>query len=220
MLLVSAGDDSSRVLPVNYLAHLVLAERNQAGFLGSLLGDFVKGRLDDSYPADIQRGIRLHRKIDAFTDAHAATKGSRRRFSPGVRRFSGIVVDICYDHFLSRHWARYEAVELERFAQTVYAALTEYDGTLPPRLTTVLPRMVAENWLSAYATLTGIGRAVDGVAARVRSGERMRGAVQEVEANYAELEQDFLDFFPEVIRFSQALRSGSKAMERAPMQPG
>ena len=220
MLLVSAGDDSSRVLPVNYLAHLVLAERNQAGFLGSLLGDFVKGRLDDSYPADIQCGIRLHRKIDSFTDAHAATKGSRRRFSPGVRRFSGIVVDICYDHFLSRHWARYEAVGLERFAQTVYAALSEYDGTLPPRLATVLPRMVAEDWLSAYATLKGIGRAVDGVAARVRSGERMRGAVQEVEANYAELEQDFLDFFPEVIRFSQALRSGPNAMERGPMQPG
>lgn len=191
---------------MNYLAHLVLTDRTQDGFVGGLLGDFVKGRLDSEYPFDVERGIWLHRKIDVFTDAHDSTKMSRRRFSPSRRRFSGIVVDICYDHFLARHWRRYEEVEFAQFIQSVYASLTTYSGVLPARLSSILPRLVAEDWLSAYATLDGVDRALDGVANRLTAGERMRGAIEEVQDNYTHLEQDFMSFFPDVVRFSKRLR--------------
>lgn len=174
--------------------------------MGGLMGDFVKGRLHRKYPLDVERGIWLHRKIDAFTDAHESTKSSRQRFSPRRRRFSGIVVDICYDHFLARHWRRYEEVELAEFIQSVYASLSTYVGVLPARLSMILPRLVAEDWLSAYATLDGVDRALNGVANRLTAGDRMRGAIDEVQDNYAYLENDFMTFFPDVARFSKRLR--------------
>lgn len=194
---------------MNYLAHLFLTDRTEAGVIGGLLGDFVKGRLDDSYSIDVRRGIWLHRKIDTFTDAHELIRTSRRRFSPSRRRFAGIIVDVCYDHFLSRHWRCYEEVELTQFIEAVYACISGYSGVLPQRLARILPRLVAEDWLSAYATLQGVGRALDGVASRLSAGERMRGAIEEVEKNYAHLEQDFVSFFPDVVRFSKHLRETS-----------
>ena len=49
---------------MNYLAHLYLAEQSREGLLGSLLGDFVKGRLDDRFPETVRRGTALHRTLE------------------------------------------------------------------------------------------------------------------------------------------------------------
>ena len=64
---------------MNYLAHLYLAEQTSEGLLGSLLGDFVKGRLESRFPEAVRRGIVLHRAIDTFTDAHPLHLESRNR---------------------------------------------------------------------------------------------------------------------------------------------
>ena len=77
---------------MNYLAHLYLAEQSSEGLLGSLLGDFVKGRLDDRYPETVRRGIALHRAIDSFTDAHPLHRESRNRIGGERRRYAGIII--------------------------------------------------------------------------------------------------------------------------------
>ena len=53
---------------MNYLAHFHLAGDDPAMIGGALLGDFVKGSLGGEYHRDLERGIRLHRRIDAFSD--------------------------------------------------------------------------------------------------------------------------------------------------------
>jgi acyl carrier protein phosphodiesterase len=63
---------------MNYLAHLYLAQDSAELMIGSILGDFVKGRLKDRYPNEIQHGIALHRKIDSYTDSHVVTQASRQ----------------------------------------------------------------------------------------------------------------------------------------------
>jgi len=101
---------------MNFLAHLYLADPQPLGLLGSLMGDFVKGPLGGRYPEPITRGIMLHRRIDTFTDAHAVVRASRTRISPGRRRFAGIMIDVFYDHFLARDWARYCPEQLKASA--------------------------------------------------------------------------------------------------------
>lgn len=108
---------------MNYLAHLYLAERSVEGLLGSLLGDFVKGPLDDKYPEAIRRGIVLHRSIDSFTDAHPLHLESRNRIGRARRRYAGIIVDVTYDHFLCRYWSDYSDETLESFVARVYEIL-------------------------------------------------------------------------------------------------
>ena len=119
---------------MNYLAHLYLAEQSSEGLLGGLLGDFVKGRLDDRYTDTVRRGIALHRAIDSYTDAHPLHLESRNRIGRQRRRYAGIIIDVCYDHFLSRCWADYSSESLGCFTERVYDVLRQHQESLPDRL--------------------------------------------------------------------------------------
>ena len=183
---------------MNYLAHFYLAEQSSEGLLGSLLGDFVKGRLDDRFPQTVRRGIALHRAIDSFTDAHPLHLESRNRIGGERRRYAGIIIDVCYDHFLCRHWAEYSSESLDRFAARVYDILREHQDALPDRLRRMVPHMIANDWLGSYAELVNVGRALDGIAERIVRSNPLAGAVIEIEANYRELDGDFQRFFPQL----------------------
>ena len=97
---------------MNYLAHLYLSDPSEDAWLGSLLGDFVKGPLDDRYSEEVTRAIVLHRKIDSYTDAHPVVLNSKSRVSTQRRRYAGIMVDMFYDHFLAKHWREFHAEPL------------------------------------------------------------------------------------------------------------
>ncbi len=183
---------------MNYLAHLYLAEQSREGLLGSLLGDFVKGRLDDRFPETVRRGIALHRAIDSFTDAHPLHLASRNRIGRRRRRYAGIIVDVCYDHFLCRHWTDYSNESLAGFAARVYDILGEHRDDLPGRLRRIAPHMIADDWLGSYSDLANVGRALDGIAHRIVRSNPLAGALTEIEANYTALDDDFRRFFPEL----------------------
>ena len=100
---------------MNYLAHLHLGGQRPEELLGSLYGDFVKGRLQGQYSPAIESAIQLHRSIDVFTDAHPLVDQSLSRFTQTRRRYAGIVLDVFFDHCLARDWARYADQPLERF---------------------------------------------------------------------------------------------------------
>ena len=191
---------------MNYLAHLFLAGPEPEALLGALMGDFVKGVLDERYPAAITRALSLHRRIDTFTDAHPVTATSRSRISPQRRRFAGIMVDLFYDHFLARHWDEHSREPLDAFTARVYTLLQEHDALLPDRLRSIAPRMAQADWLASYARLESIHAALDRMSLRLKRENRLAGAGAELEANYAALEADFRAFFPDLVRFAQASR--------------
>ena len=183
---------------MNYLAHFYLAEQSSEGLIGSLLGDFVKGRLEGRFSAGVRRGIALHRAIDSFTDAHPRHLRSRNRISSERRRYAGVIVDVCYDHFLCRHWSQYSDESLDDFTERVYGVLQEHRQELPERLQRIVTRMIAGDWLRSYAELDNVGLALDGIARRIERRNPLAGAQSEIEANYAALDGDFRDFFPEL----------------------
>ena len=192
---------------MNYLAHLYLAEQSREGLLGSLLGDFVKGRPDHRLPDGVRRGIVLHRAIDSYTDAHPRHRTSRNRISAPRRRFAGIIVDVCYDHFLARLWSDYSGESLDAFTARAYAVLHAHRDDLPDRLRRIAPRMIAEDWLGSYAELDNVGRALDGIARRITRRNSLAGALEDVETVYADLQSDFRHFFPELTARARALRA-------------
>jgi acyl carrier protein phosphodiesterase len=154
--------------------------------------------LDDRLPETVRRGIALHRAIDSFTDAHPLHLESRNRIGKTRRRYAGIIIDVCYDHFLSRHWTDYSSESLAGFAERVYDVLREYRDDLPDRLRRIAPHMIADDWLGSYSELANVGRALDGIARRIKRRNTLAGALVEVEANYAALDEDFQRFFPDL----------------------
>ena len=192
---------------MNFLAHLLLDSGSDDALLGSLMGDFVKGDTAGRFTAPVSDAILLHRKIDSFADAHMITRKSRNRISPLRRRFAGIIVDVCYDHFLSRHWRHFGTTDLKPFVDRVYAVLIKNRSLLPERLRRILPFMISQNLLGSYIHLEKVGDALDRIAGRLSRGGQFMRAITEIEANYDALEIDFLAFFPDLTLFVETRRA-------------
>jgi len=110
---------------MNYLAHLHLGGQRPGQLLGSLYGDFVKGRLQGQFAPEVEAAIQLHRRIDVFTDRHPLVDVALGRFSDTRRRYAGIVLDVFFDHCLARDWALYADQPLEQVLAQAKAAITE-----------------------------------------------------------------------------------------------
>jgi acyl carrier protein phosphodiesterase len=185
---------------VNFLAHLLLSPPTPDGRLGGLLGDFVKGPLERAgYPASVVQGIRLHRHVDSFTDAHPAVRVARGLVSPGRRRFAGILVDIFFDHFLARRWEHCHPDPLSRFAGLVYGELARTPHPVPPRFALMAPAMAAQDWLGSYASVDGISLALERMSHRSPVAAPLAGGGEELIGACDGFERAFDAFFPDVL---------------------
>ena len=190
---------------MNFLAHLRLGPADPQLALGGLLGDFVKGPLDSiALPEAVLQGIWLHRRIDAFTDRHPLVARSKARVTAERRRYAGIMVDMFYDHLLARHWQQFAEQPLADFTAQMYRSVLAQQALMPERARSVLVRMAQQDWLGSYAQLQNMHLALNNMARRLRPGNRLPGAVDELESHYAAFEADFLAFMPQVIGFAES----------------
>ncbi|GAB3686074.1 acyl carrier protein phosphodiesterase [Salinisphaera aquimarina] len=163
---------------MNLLAHFYLAQCSGTSYAGQVLGDVVKGRLDDRYSAAISQGIRLHRHIDRFSDDHANHLALRNRFEPPLRRYAGILVDIGFDFSLARAWPAYSDQSLATFAsQTEQRVRAEWPDAAPFDNS----RMQGlAGILAGYDKPEGLQRALDSVARRLRRANPVSDALPEL----------------------------------------
>jgi acyl carrier protein phosphodiesterase len=190
---------------MNYLAHAYLGDRDAEFMLGSLIGDFVKGTPGPPYSPGVIDGIFFHRRIDTYADHHRATLASRNLFSEPLRRYAGIILDICYDHFLSKNWDRYSSEDLSDFIHRTYRLLLNHRSILPPRLASILPRMLDQDWLACYRSLKGVDLTLKRMSKRLRNPDGFNGAAGEISRHYPLLEKNFFDFFPDLVQYSRSL---------------
>ncbi len=140
----------------------------------------------------------LHREIDRYTDAHSIVGQSKDRLREKYRHYSGVIVDMFYDHFLSRNFSDYHTEPLTDFTQRHYANLMEFLPQMPERAQQMLPYMVRGNWLVGYAKMEGLHRALTGMTRRTRYNSRMNESIQDLTTHYAEFEAEFRAFFSEL----------------------
>ncbi len=180
---------------MNFLGHALLAGPDPAMRLGGMLGDFVKGPLPAGLPHDVAAGVLLHRRIDSFTDRHAAFRASRERVSLVRRRYAGIMIDLFYDHFLARRWEEFSVQPLGEFSADTYALMAARADLLPAALARILPAMRETDWLSSYRSIEATGRALDRIAAhRLRRPNPLAGAIAELGGAYEDFASDFAAF--------------------------
>lgn len=204
---------------MNYLAHVFLSHDTPAAIVGAMLGDFVKGRASERWGAEVNAAIQLHRAIDRYTDRHPAVKACRALISPARRRFAGIMTDVFFDHFLARDWARYHPRPLREFTQTIYQVLLSQREAFPPRFQRVLPAMARDDWLAAYADVSVVNTALNGISRRFRYPDRalaLRDSGVELERNYTALAAHFGEFFPQLRAFAGAQPTSASELSSQP----
>lgn len=135
---------------MNYIAHIHIGHHTQTSLLGNFLGDFVKGNISDKLPPCLATGVSMHRKVDIYTDQHSLVTSLRQKFPPSLRRVSGIVIDIVFDHCLLKQWHHFtqqtEWQVLERF----YQQLSEFDGIEQANFNRLSASLLQDKWLSEY----------------------------------------------------------------------
>lgn len=184
---------------MNFLAHAYLSGTNRKILVGNLIGDFIKGKEAlKKYDELVVRGIELHRAIDEFTDTHAVVKESKDRLRPKYRHYSGVIVDVFYDHFLAANWGLFHTAPLKDFATETYQTLSATSSSLPSTFQRMLPHMIAGNWLLNYQRIEGIHRALSGMAGRTPYTSKMEQASADLREHYGEFENEFRRFFPEL----------------------
>ncbi len=188
---------------MNFLAHIYLSGDNDQITIGNFIADSVRGKQYKKFPEGIQKGILLHRAIDTYTDAHPTVRMSTKRLHKRYGHYSGVIVDILYDHFLAKNWSDYCETPLADYVDDFYDLLEDNFNILPERVQRMMPYMISGNWLLSYATIEGISKVLQGMNRRTQNRSKMNNAVIELEEFYMEFETEFTSFFAELIDYTK-----------------
>jgi acyl carrier protein phosphodiesterase len=189
---------------MNYLAHSVLSFGNNELIVGNFIADSMHGNNFSGLPAGIVRGITLHRKIDSFTDAHPVYRSSKHRFRKDFDKYSGVLMDIIYDHFLAKNFDRYSSVPLQDYASGVYRVLHDNFEFLPENARRFYGYMTERNILFHYSTLEGIETVLTHLSHRIRHRYELQLAMPILKREYEEIETEFGVFFEELSSFCKS----------------
>lgn len=188
---------------MNYLAHIYLSNEEEEITLGNFIADGVKGKKYVQFPLGIQQGILLHRAIDSYTDEHPIVRKSTKRLHKKYSHYSGVIVDILYDHFLAKNWTQYHSIPLHKYTENFYNLINSNFDRLTPRIQKMMPYMIEQNWLLSYASIDGIGKILDQMNRRTNNQSKMNLAVIELTKYYKEFEEEFTLFFEDLKKYSK-----------------
>ncbi len=191
---------------MNFLAHALLAGDDPALIVGGVVGDWIKGPLPAGLPPDLARGVALHRAIDSHAEAHPAFRRSRARVSPSRRRYSGVLVDIFYDHLLAADWAALHPRPFAEFRRGVYREISARLTDLPADAHVGLERMATQDWFQSYARIEGIADVLVRMSRRARRPNPLAGGEAEFLADVGGFTADYRDWLADAQRFARDWR--------------
>ncbi len=180
---------------MNFLAHAWLARGGSDDFLwGNLIADGVKGSDLANWPEEVARGIRHHRRVDAFVDAHPVVSELQRSAPGAQRRYVGIALDLVWDHFVARELSL--ATGPSPLVRRTYRVLAARRA--PARLAVMVPVLVEQDWLCGYADFDFTCRAIAGIGRRLSGPNRLAELVPWLEREHERLDLAFQRLWPEV----------------------
>jgi len=183
---------------MNFLAHIYLSGDNDLIKIGNFMADGIRGKHFETFPMEIQKGIVLHRAIDTFTDAHPVFRTSTKKLHKRYHHYAGVIVDVFYDHFLSKNWTNYSNEDLDDYIQRFYKSLNDNTAILTEKTIYLMPYMIEQNWLLSYQTVNGIDTILTQMDSRTKNKSKMRFASEELQESYLEFEKEFTVFFEDL----------------------
>ena len=183
---------------MNYLAHLYLSGPSDGVRLGNFIGDYVKGNRFSLYPPEIRKGILLHRQIDSFMDEHPLSHASAELFRARYTRFSRVIIDVVYDHYLAKNWDKYSDQSLHDFVNDVHKLFITNYFILPPQVRQFLPFLIRSRRMENYQHLSGIEKTLKIMANHTVLPDHSAWAVEQIVKNDRQLQEQFTGFFEDI----------------------
>ena len=204
---------------MNYLAHCLIGEQaateaeSSALVAGGFLGDFIKGRVPADMPPELALGVRLHRRVDAYSNRHAAIRRSTRRFPPELRRIAPILVDILCDHLLSLSWSEFHPASLPGFTGRIYRAVGEHGHWLPVRGRRFLAYARERDLLGSYSDWSVTAGSMRSITRRLDRSELDPLLESEIPPLLPALAADFRIYFPDIVDHARGWTADARDRE-------
>ncbi|MBL4708750.1 MAG: DUF479 domain-containing protein [Flavobacteriales bacterium] len=195
---------------MNHLAHLFLSQQDINLMVGNFIADHIRGKEIEQFSEEVQEGIRMHRAIDHFTDHHPIVIQSKERLYPKYHKYAAVIVDMFYDHILAKNWKDYSPIPLKSFTQSAYKMLKAQEASFNERSIKTLNHMSTHDWLSNYANLEGMKKAMNGLSHRASFVSKMEESVDDLERDFLLYEAEFKSFFKELFEYCANWSSSSK----------
>ena len=186
---------------MNFLAHLYLSGNNEKLMVGNFIGDYIKGQKYKNYSGAVKQGILLHRQIDTFTDSHLKFREAKKLLVSEFGLYSGVVIDLFYDHLLAKNWSEYSNISLRDFTKKAHSVLLSNFFILPKRVQGFLPIIVHKRRLESYATIDGIEKALEIMGNYTTLPKKSGIAVKILKSNLPYFENNFICFMKDIISF-------------------
>jgi acyl carrier protein phosphodiesterase len=195
---------------MNILAHAYLSGRNTELIIGNFIGDFIKG--DPESPRHhLTRGevagVRLHRAIDTFTDAHPDVAAVRDLLHPRCHKYAGAAVDIFFDHFLAVNFLPLTGERLTEFVPYFYQTLQANIARLPLPAARMTDYMIRQDWVTNYQFAEGIDRSLKGVSRRTAYPSGLDTAIADFTDYYDQIAGHFRYFWPALVEHIHQIRT-------------
>lgn len=166
---------------MNHLVHFLLCPDDDEARAGTLIADFSRGSDLSGYTPGIEHGIRLHRRIDALTDASPEVNTLKPLVDEPLRRYAGILFDVFFDYALIRGWQSFAPDSLAQFTASIYASLSRMHSQMDEPARGMAQRMQSYNSLISCSTRAGCAHTLARIATRLKRPVNLAAGVTVLE---------------------------------------
>lgn len=184
---------------MNYLAHSLLSFNNEPIIVGNFIADHIKMAQAEGLPNEIIEGIKIHRKIDSYTDSHPLFIKHKRHFYNGFERYSGVLLDIYFDYLLAKNFNQFSEVGLSEYTQNIYSVLQRNHHHLPVSSQRFLEYVLQNNTFFEYSKIEGIELVLKHLSYRINHGVWLNQSVPLFLEQEEKIEADFIDFMNDLM---------------------
>jgi acyl carrier protein phosphodiesterase len=155
-----------------------------------------------TYSKENQIGIQLHHQIDQFTDSHPLNKNLQHLLNPHFHKYSGVFIDLIYDHLLSIHWNTFYSSSLQEVVDAFIHAMNQQEH-LPLKIREIWPYVLKYKWLSQYKSVDTMKNVFMGMDRRSGFKSNLSKGYSVFEDNENEIKNTFFAFYPEILQYTQ-----------------
>jgi acyl carrier protein phosphodiesterase len=188
---------------MNYLAHSFLSFSSEPVLFGQFIADDIKGSKWQQFEKSVQTGILLHRFIDDYTDSHPLLLELKKQLYPTLGKFSGVVLDVLFDHVLSQNWHHYSEQMRETWIQSTYSLLQKRQAEMTDKRRFIAEKMIEHDWMNMYKTEDGTSRILNQMSLRIPFANPLKDSFQIYRMHEKDIISTFQDFFPQILWATQ-----------------
>ncbi|MFT5032328.1 MAG: acyl carrier protein phosphodiesterase, partial [Bacteroidia bacterium] len=146
-----------------------------------------------------ERGIAMHRRIDALTDSHPEVSALLTGLPGNYRRYGGIMYDVCFDYCLVQHWGNFHPEPLPDFAQQIYAALGQNDAEFPAAARKQAQRLARYNVLVNMGNWQTVENMLTRIGQRLKRDNPLASSAPVLQDQLVDIEAHFLRLYPQLL---------------------